>query len=229
MRRTIPFVLLILVALAVATMWALAPPTDAPPPADPPGSDTAELATGAMEDAASAATATGQQTVAEAARVDAEAEARGSTSTTGTLEVFATWDGAPAAGVLITLRWATREHAYLVREQLATDEHGRATFRDVPPGKWSLRSDRGDRKSVEVAAGAQEVTFELEAGVAVRGVVRAPDGAAVEGASVWLQTRHTDWSGGCVLTASDQAGRFQLEHVLERHYFCGDQYRVRLR
>ena len=213
MRRTIPFVLLILVALAVATMWALAPPTDAPPPADPRAGDTAELATGAMEDAASAATATDQPIVAEAARVDAEAEARGSTSTTGTLEVFATWDGAPAAGVLITLRWATREHAYLVREQLATDEHGRATFRDVPPGKWSLRSDRGDRKSVEVAPGAQQVTFELEAGVAVRGVVRAPDGAAVEGASVWLQTRHTDWSGGRVLAWTDPDGRFSLEHV----------------
>lgn len=211
MRSPLLVVLLVLAALTLATMWALAPPPPAALPGGGPRPAAPQPATSARE--ASPHAAPPAQVPAAVERVEAEAEPLTDGEICGTLEVTATWDDAPAAGVLVTLRWATREHAYLVREQLHTDAEGRVTFRDVPPGKWSLRSDRGDRASIEVVPGTQEVPFELEVGVAVRGVVRAPDGAAVAGASVWLQTRHTDWTGGRVLASTDADGRFSLEHV----------------
>ena len=211
MRSPTLVILLVLAALTLATMWALAPPSPSPLPGVGPPPGAPQPATSTLEGPTRAAPLA--RVPAETERVEATAGSLPDVGTTGTLEVTATWGDAPAADVLLTLRWATREHAYLVREQLRTDAEGRATFRDVPPGKWSLRSDRGDRESVEVAPGTQEVRFELEAGVAVRGVVLGPDRAAVAGASVWLQTRHTDWTGGRVLTSTDPDGRFTLEHV----------------
>lgn len=213
MLRPILVALLLLVALVVASQWALAPPPGAPVP----GGESAVGAPGAVATAGrrptDPATATGSPPTSAADRVEAAAGELGAARTAGTLEVVATWDGAPANGVTLTLRRSTREHAYLVREQRRTDDDGRATFRDVPIGTWSLRSDRGDRKSVEVTPGAKELAFELEVGVTVDGVVRAPGGAAVADASVWLQTRHTDWSGGRVLTLTDADGRFALQHI----------------
>ena len=184
MRSPTLVILLVLAALTLATMWALAPPSPSPLPGVGPPPGAPQPATSALEGPTRAAPLA--RVPAETERVEATAGSLPDVGTTGTLEVTATWGDAPAADVLLTLRWATREHAYLVREQLRTDAEGRATFRDVPPGKWSLRSDRGDRESVEVAPGTQEVRFELEAGVAVRGVVLGPDRAAVAGASVWL-------------------------------------------
>ena len=195
--------------LALAWLWGGATP-EAPPPDRAAQASAAPAARPATHPAdarpPSAEPATAPQPSLERVAMSGEAEA-------GHLEVTATWGDEPAADVLLTLRWATREHAHKVHAQRRTDTAGRAIFSGVPPGKWSLRSDRGDRTSIDVVSGAQEVAFELEAGVAVVGVVRAPDGAPISGASVWLQTRHTDWSGGSVQTSTDPGGRFALEHV----------------
>ncbi|MGC6487296.1 MAG: carboxypeptidase regulatory-like domain-containing protein [Planctomycetota bacterium] len=213
MKRPLILSVLTLIALLVATAWALTPSPSLRAPVGPRGPDSANAATGSL--AGDAAEADPAAAIASPAveRVDAAAGRSEHGATTGTLNVRATWADAPAAGVVVTLRWATRERAYRVRAQQHTDADGMARFGGVPPGKWSLRSDRGDRKTVDVEPGEQEVAFELEDGVAVRGVVRAPDGAPVPGASVWLQTRHTDWSGGRTLTRTDGDGRFALAHV----------------
>ncbi len=122
-------------------------------------------------------------------------------------------DRQPASGVLITLRWATREHAYQVREQVVTDAAGLATFVSVPPGRWSLRSDRGARKSFDLEPGETDITFELDYGVSVAGLVVNSKQQPVGNASVWLQSRSPDWAGGNVLTTTGSDGRFLLEHI----------------
>jgi len=210
MHRALPVVVVVLLALLAAGVWWMTqPPAVLPAPSDEtPGAASPATAHASPDDAA-----TVQPEPAAIERVTADAVEPTTTDTAGLLRVLATWDGEPAADVQITLRWSTREHAHRVREQRTTGADGRVVFADVPPGKWSLRSDRGDREAIDVVPGPQDVTFALEPGVAIVGVVVDPEQRPVPTAQVWLQTRGTDWSGGQVMTAADADGRFRLEHV----------------
>lgn len=173
MNRALPVVAVLLLAtLAGALWWVFQPPENVPAPLPDshaaPAAANADSGTGEAQNTA--------QTTPTIERVQAEdALTSGSDAERGLVQVLATWDGEPAAGVLVTLRWTTRERAHRVREQKHTDAEGRAVFADVPPGKWSLRSDRGDRKSIDVVPGPQDIAFELETGVTVTGVVVAPE------------------------------------------------------
>ncbi|MCK5942761.1 MAG: carboxypeptidase regulatory-like domain-containing protein [Planctomycetes bacterium] len=130
------------------------------------------------------------------------------------LHVHATWpDESPARDVLVTLKASMLAHALRVHEQRRTDADGNVTFTGVAAGRWSLRSDRGDRQRLDVEPGPQEVGFALAGGVTVAGTVVAPDDRPVAGASVWLQTRETGWSGGTVLATTRPDGSFELERI----------------
>ncbi len=133
---------------------------------------------------------------------------------TATLRVHARWPGpAPAADVMIYLRRGERGLPYTAFARARTDAEGVAVFSGVVPGKLRLASDRGDRTTIDVAAGEQDVDFDLEGGVAVVGTVRDADGAGVAGAEIWLQTSSTGWSGGRVVAISAADGTFELEQI----------------
>ncbi|MCA8978338.1 MAG: hypothetical protein KDC98_26655, partial [Planctomycetes bacterium] len=68
-----------------------------------------------------------------------------------------------------------------------TDANGMIEFADIAPGKVYLSTDRRDQHSTEVVAGLNEISFEVKAGVDVRGRVLDPDGRPVGGATIWLQ------------------------------------------
>ncbi len=210
MSRSVPFILL--AASLLAAYWLLSPPG---PPTLPPGAatqrDGSDVATARTSAQSGAATADAQRPDANVRVAATPAVDRAPAA--GLLRVTATWGAAPAPDVLLTLRWATREHANRVLTQARTDPQGRATFVDVPIGRWSLRSDRGDRSALDVEAGEQDVAFALDRGVSVQGSVVGPDEAPVAGAAVWLQTRYTDWTGGRELTVTDSTGVFRLDHV----------------
>jgi protocatechuate 3,4-dioxygenase beta subunit len=211
MNRALPVaVVLLLAVFAAGGWWLLQPPADLPAPAPDSGPAPA-AATAQPEHDRTASVAPDEAPAIE--RVHAQVEDAHDDAGNGLLRVVATWDGEPAPGVLVSLRSSAPEHAYRVREQTLTNDEGQVTFADVAPGKWSLRSDRGDRHRLDVVPGPQDVAFELDAGVAVHGVVVDPEDRSVAGASVWLQTRDTGWAGGRVLTATDADGRFRLTHV----------------
>lgn len=215
MQRSLTLALVLLLALAVAAFWwfrAGPPPSPADAGAHPP---TASAAPGAAAsaDVPPAATAPAATTANERDAANPADAARSETGR-GVLRVFARWPGdLPAADVHLHVRTASYRRGYQVVGQAVTDAAGLATFVGLDADKYSLRSDRGDRKDVDVTGGEQEVVFELEAGVAVIGRVVAPDDRPVAGASVWLQTQDPLWTGGRALAITGAHGRFALEHV----------------
>lgn len=212
MQRSLLFAFVLLLALVAAGLWWFAQdPTAAVLPGSPSqAEDNHPAAAQDVETATSELqTVTGERSAAEA-RIAAKVDATGRSL----LRVAARWaDATPAADVLITLRGASRAQAYAVFGRVRSNSSGVATFVEVPAGKWSLRSDRGDREEIDVTGGVQDVVFELEGGVAVDGLVVDARQAPVGGASVWLQTRDPLWSGGSVLATTGADGRFALERV----------------
>lgn len=215
MQRTLPFAIVLLIAALAGGLWwfllanEVAPSVPSPPASEAP-SGKADAEVGNLESAESKPPPIERSV----AGTSTPTEASGHSATKAVLRVHVVWaDDAPAAGVLVTLRWNTREHAYAVHDQIVSDENGQATFAGVMPGKWSLRSDRGDRESLEVEPGEHDVRFKLRPGVSVEGIVVNSQQLAIGNACVWLQTRSPDWSGGSVVTTSDSHGRFRLHHI----------------
>lgn len=208
MQRILFALVLILAAMAGASWWLLR--SNNTPPVLP---DEAAIQASAAADRAIAQGPNGSSSI-ERVVADASTSNRVSEATASVLQVHAQWpDESPAIGVQITLRAASRNRAYAVAARAVTNESGDVIFRSVGPGKWSLRSDRGDRKTIEATPGKQTVTFELEGGVAVAGVVVGPDQQPIADAAVWLQTRNPLWSGGSVLTRTSSDGTFSLERI----------------
>ncbi len=91
-----------------------------------------------------------------------------------------------------------------------TDEHGRAEFAGLTPGKYYLSTERRDQKSLTVEPGLNEFEFEVKPGVDVTGMVTDPRNRPVANAEIWLQTARTSWEGARVLGHSDETGKFEL-------------------
>ena len=208
-NRPLAYVLLFVLA-AAAGLWLLTrSDATAPIPAPiPPGAATA-----GAEPERSASGAAPIVTAPERTAAPVQPEAA-PMATGATLRVTAVWPQArPAADLEVFLRHDdyVKSHEPVARGR--TNKDGMVTFADVPIGKVRLTSVRGDRGSIEIAPGENDYRFELEAGVTVRGAVVSPAGAAVGGATIWLQTGgHAWWNGSAVATAGAD-GAFELEQV----------------
>lgn len=209
-----PIAYALLVILAAAVIWLL---TDtgsaapAPAPTDTAAPPTAPATSGILGDtdpATAAATANAPERVAAAAN-DTIAAATGAT-----LTVTVVWpESVPATGVEVLLCHGEYAQTYEPFARGRSDANGAVQFAQVPIGKVRLSSTRGDNGSTQIASGHNEYRFELQAGVAVRGKVVDPAGAAVGGATIWLQTAgHAWWNGSAVATAN-AAGDFELAQV----------------
>jgi len=213
MQRLLPLVIILLVAALVGGLWWFVQPGDVAPDTATP-QPAAENHGAKAPVSATADVATAQANRAEAPTTTNAAEASASGSKNAVLRVHAFWpDEQPAADVLLTLRWNTREHAHAVHSQVQTDANGLAIFTSVQPGKWSLRSDRGDRESLDVEPGEHDIKFQLKGGVTVTGTVVNSQQQPIGDASVWLQTSRSDWSGGSVLAVTGADGQFTLHSI----------------
>ncbi|MGK0303421.1 MAG: hypothetical protein ACI89X_004314, partial [Planctomycetota bacterium] len=221
MQRTLAIAIVLLLAAYAVGLWWLQDTTTAAPNA-PESRQDVDPADANIEEGSAPAAA--EQAVPNERAVAATAEATTAKATSAVLRVHAFYiapehTNSPAgheqlaAGVQVTLRRASRGYAYAIRERVMTDKSGLATFTGVPPGKWSLRSDRGDRKSIDVTPGETDVGFQLEFGVSVTGSVVNSKQQPIANASVWLQSRNPDWHGGSVLTTTGPDGRFSLENI----------------
>ena len=212
LRTAVTVLLLLAVAGAAWFYWSS---WDGAPLALPPAEEPADTgAAGDSSEIAGGTKAANVDKVGDSERVAAVITDAALAAKKGTLRVTALWpEGEPAADVMILLRRSVQRLPYAAFVRGITDQDGVIVFADVASGPSSLASDRGDRKKITVEAGDQQVTFELKGGIAVRGSVVNPDGARVAGASVWLQSRDTTWTGGRVATFTDAAGEFTLQHI----------------
>ncbi len=211
--RIAVFVLLIVAILGAALLWWSS--GDGSPPASPLGDEQAN-ATAAEGSVKSKANTDGAaaESADEVDRTEVRADEATATSAKGALRVTVLWpDAVPATDVMVYVRRSQRRLPYTALARGTTDDSGVVVFTGVPLGAGSLISDRGDRKKITVAAGEQDVTFELKGGVAVRGTVSDSDGVRVAGAEVWLQTTSTSWSAGRIVGVTDAQGAFALQHI----------------
>ncbi len=212
-----PIVYALLVITAAAMLWLLTSsgptaPTPPPTPLDPPPRST-EPNAAARENGGDASTASPNVNAAE--RVAApEPAAANAAATSATLRVTAVWpESVPAANVEILLRHGEYAQTFEPLARGRTDAAGIVQFHAVPIGKVRLLSARGDTGSTEISAGENHYRFELKAGVAVRGKVVDPAGAAVGGATIWLQTAGRAWWNGSAVATANAAGEFELAQV----------------
>jgi RNA polymerase sigma-70 factor (ECF subfamily) len=130
-----------------------------------------------------------------------------------TLLVRVRWesDGAPAAGIGLTL-WPTDARVpELGARQGETDADGRATFAGVAPGRQRVFTDRGGEQELELAEGEQrELELVLPPGLDVEGRVVDARGDPVAGAEVWLEGQDPSALGGRVVTRARADGGFRL-------------------
>ncbi|MCB9881191.1 MAG: carboxypeptidase regulatory-like domain-containing protein [Planctomycetes bacterium] len=144
-----------------------------------------------------------------------EEPTRETLATTGAMTLRALWsDGRPAANVTLSIR---RNGRFLPREVVltgVTNEEGLLQANELPPGAFLVRSDRGGELRVDVVAGTHENhDFQLPAGCTVEGRVLDRRDLPVADADVWLQSEHTDWTGGAIVGHADGEGRFTLHGI----------------
>ncbi len=134
-------------------------------------------------------------------------------ATGATLLVRVRWesDGAPAAGIGLTL-WPTDARVpELGARQGETDADGRATFAGVAPGRQRVFTDRGGEHELELAQSEQrELELVLPPGLDVEGRVLDTRGDPVAGAEVWLEGQDPSALGGRVVTRARADGGFRL-------------------
>lgn len=222
MQRSLVIALVLLLAAAAAGLWAMQGSTTAAPNA--PESQQDVIAAEADPELGPTPSVVGHTSEPSERAVASTADATLTKITKAVLRVHAFYvspehkdsplgNEQPAAGVLVTLHRASSGYANAVHERVVTDEAGLATFASVPPGKWGVRSDRGDRNTIDVETGEVDVAFQLEYGVSVAGLVVNSKQQPIDNASVWLQSASPDWHGGSILTTTGPDGRFSLEHI----------------
>lgn len=147
--------------------------------------------------------------IAELPSADSDAAAP-----SGALRVQVEWqDGSAAPDIEVRLRGAEQAVGFRERARQTSGEEGRLSFADVPPGKFSLRTPRGDRMRLDVTGEDQDVVFTLDDGVEVLGTVLDASDRPIANAGIWLQTRDPLWTGGTVVARSGADGRFRIERV----------------
>jgi len=157
------------------------------------------------------------RTTADAALDDV---AQAAPATTGSLLLRASWEatGEVAPGrTFLLLPWDAPEPFRAQREHL-TDEAGELYVEGLTPGKLLVYGDVGGGGAVTITAGETTV-FEcvIPRGLRVVGVVVDADGAAVEGASIWV-SGYGNTIDGRVLARSDADGFFELPSVPRGHH-----------
>ncbi|MFM1872299.1 MAG: hypothetical protein RL398_1721 [Planctomycetota bacterium] len=211
MNRSAAVLLLLLALLAIGWLVGgalVGGATVAPPKATDIGSRTAATnATGEVGRSSEAAVASADAATANGGERTAAAIGRIE------LTVRAVWPEGPAVGVRIALRNIDRGGDRQEIGAAVTDARGTVQFSPYRGGRHELLSDRDFRLEIDVVAGAQEVVFELPAGVEVVGTVRDPAGASVPGASIWLQSSRTVWNGGAIVAVADANGDYRLPHM----------------
>lgn len=214
MRRSLPFAFVLLIGLVVAGLWWFLREPDEEPTKSSGSTTTNEDDAGSSAPDAVKRTSAGPEKLATARFPGDATDPAAKPGGPPALRVRARWpDASPARGVMVSLRGRSRAQGHSVLAQHLTDKDGSAVFTNVPIGKWSVRSDRGDRKTVDYAGGEQEFIFELKGGVRIIGTVVDARNSPVAAASVWLQTQSTDWGGGRVVAETDQLGGFELDQV----------------
>lgn len=133
----------------------------------------------------------------------------------GSVRVVATWkdDKAPAARVGIRLIPWGGSDPFLHARFETTDDDGILVATRLRVGKVGVYGHLGGRESVEIEPGKESVVeLEIPSGSTLRGVVVDPEGAVVEGATVFL-SRDGSFTEGEPTAVSDDTGRFQIRGV----------------
>ncbi len=133
----------------------------------------------------------------------------------GKLSITALWhDGTRASGVTMKISPMTGNRSPFDQQREITNAEGIAHFEVVHAGKYRLRSDRGGDTDVEVLADTtSEIEFTIEPNVDIEGSVVEASGSPVSGATIWLTSRSTRWSGASAVAKSDKNGRFHLRSI----------------
>ena len=134
----------------------------------------------------------------------------------GALRARVLWtDGSPAEGVVVSLIDARQAQSVRVPErgilQAVSDGDGFVEARDVRPGSFLLRADRGAQTPVEIEPGVTWTgALTLDRGADVSGLVVDPSGRPVPAAEIWLTTGYRNWLSGHPVARTDAHGRFAL-------------------
>ena len=141
-------------------------------------------------------------------------------STSGELVVDVTYreDGAPVTDLLV-VAWQQGADPRFGGRRVLTDEHGRADFGDLAPGRWIAMGSRNHQSVAgEVVAGAAtELRLEFPVATDVTGVVVDKDGLPVAGAHVYMMFPVDMDAERVAITGAD--GRFDLRACLSPCFF----------
>ncbi len=142
-------------------------------------------------------------------------------SATLTAQLYWTDDGAmshdPATNVGATLHHSGRDPLLSGRRATA-DATGRVHFTDLSVGSYVLQLDRGPRRIVTVAAGANELSVALHDSRQVSGRVIDVRGQPIADASIWVSERPGHIWNGQVVGRTGSDGAFELRGVDPRTY-----------
>lgn len=142
--------------------------------------------------------------------------ASASSARTASVRVRAIWshDRSPASGIAFALIPYSAPDPMIRRVHGLTGADGTFEFTDVPPGDFKAWPDRCDPALLGPGAVARpaercEVTYEIDPGIAIEGMVVDEAGRPVADAGVWVSF-HDEVPNGEIVERTDGAGRFAL-------------------
>ncbi|MBL8766132.1 MAG: sigma-70 family RNA polymerase sigma factor [Planctomycetes bacterium] len=126
-------------------------------------------------------------------------------------------DGAPGAGVGVEVMSFSNSDPFVTTSSAIADREGLARFAELPPGRATVRADRGGDTQTSIDAGTNpELTLDLEPGALVEGVVLAQDRTPFVGAEIFMSLNGPE-APGYVVGRSGAGGAFSIRDVSSAH------------
>ncbi|MBK6939176.1 MAG: sigma-70 family RNA polymerase sigma factor [Planctomycetes bacterium] len=206
---------------AAWVMWILNPPTS--PAIDEAPTTTASANSDATPSDGTDSRAAGTESDATRALVTAASPEPPSNATAsaakGSLAVRVRYasDGAPGAGVGVEVMSFSNTDPFVTTSSAIADREGVARFAELPPGRATVRADRGSEMQTSIVGGTNpELTFELEPGALVEGVVLTSERTPFAGAEIFMSLNGPE-APGYVVGRSREDGSFSVRDVSSAH------------
>lgn len=206
---------------AAWVVWMLNPPTE--PTIDAPLTTTARASSDSTPpDGADSHTADSERSARRAEVPAALGEPPSNTSAaaaTGSLVVRVRYasDGTPGDGVGVEVMSFSNTDPFVTTSSAITNREGIARFAELPPGRATVRADRGGHAQTSIVGGTNpELTLDLEPGALIEGVVLAPDRTPFAGAEIFMSLNGPE-APGYVVGRSGADGAFSIRDVSSAH------------
>lgn len=212
MLMHVKLVLGIAAAAAIGLLWiALDDPTPIAPTTPPASRASRSLPDPSSSEGSAAQDTTGTVRVAAPGELARRPPTAASDSTTGAIEVGILLPSpAPDPPIVVQVIPAV---ANLTRPERMPTVAGSARFDALPPGAYTVTTDRFTSAACVVEAGrVTRVELDATRGFRVEGRVVEPDGTAVAGAVIAI-SRFGQWEQGFDVATSDARGAFAVDGI----------------